>query len=250
MRAALHRPPWRLAAAFALALLLAASIAEVVSQSGFDWILLDCEHSPNDVADLLPQLQALHGGTAAPIVRVAWNDPVLVKRTLDIGVQTILFPYVQTVEEAKRAVASTRYPPKGIRGVASSTRAASYGRNRNYLKQADAEMCVVVQVESRTGLQNIADIAAVDGVDGVFIGPNDLAAALGHLGDVGHAEVQAAIAGALKTLKEKRKPAGYLSYNVADAKQRFADGFTFIAVSSDLTILQRGSDELVKTFKS
>lgn len=224
--------------------------AEILCQCGFDWILIDTEHSPNDVLAIVGQLHGLTGGTATPIVRVAWNDPVLVKRTLDLGVQTILFPYVQTAEEARRAVASTRYPTAGIRGVASSTRAAGYGRIKDYLRRADAEMCVLVQVENRTGLENIDAIAAVEGVDGVFIGPNDLAAALGHLGDIGHAEVQAAIKGALTSLKARNKAAGYLTYNVADAKQRFADGFTFIAVTSDITLLQRGGDEVVKTFKS
>jgi 4-hydroxy-2-oxoheptanedioate aldolase len=226
------------------------TVAEMMAQCGFDWILIDTEHSPNEVPDILAQLQALRGGTATPIVRVAWNDPVLVKRALDCGVQTILFPLVQTAEEAKRAVASTRYPPGGIRGVAGSTRAAGYGRTPDYLKRADSEMCVLVQVENRTGVQNLEAIAAVEGVDGVFIGPNDLAAALDHLGDIKHPDVQAAINGVLGKLKALRKPAGYLTYNVADAKQRFADGFTFVAVSSDITILQRGGDELVKTFKS
>jgi 4-hydroxy-2-oxoheptanedioate aldolase len=230
--------------------LASGTAAEILAQCGFDWILLDTEHSPNEVPTMLAQLQSLTGGTATPIVRVAWNDTVLIKRALDIGVQTILVPYVQTAEEAKRAVASTRYPPAGIRGVAGNTRAAGYGRTPNYLKRADAEMCVLVQVENRTGLENIDAIASVEGVDGVFIGPNDLSAALGHLGDIAHPDSQAAIAGALAKLKAKKKPAGYLTYNVPDAKQRFADGFTFIAVSSDITILQRGGDELVKIFKS
>jgi 4-hydroxy-2-oxoheptanedioate aldolase len=229
--------------------LTSAISAELLSHSGFDWMLLDMEHSPNDMLSLVGQLQGMAGGTATPIVRVPWNDSVVVKRALDIGAQTILFPYVQTADEARKAVAATRYPPSGIRGVAGSTRAAGYGRIKDYLKRADQEMCVLVQVENRVGLDNIDAIAAVDGVDGVFIGPNDLAASLGHLGDIAHPDVQAAINGALAALKAKNKPAGYLTYNIADAKQRFADGFTFIAVASDISILVRGGDDVVKTFK-
>lgn len=229
--------------------LASAAAVEIVSRSGFDWLLIDTEHSPNETPAILAQLQAATGGTATPIVRVAWNDPVLVKRVLDLGVQTVLFPYVQTADEARRAVAATRYPPAGIRGVAGSTRAAGYGRIKNYLQRADAEMCVIVQVENRTGCENVEAIAAVEGVDAVFVGPNDLAAALGHLGNIAHPDVQAAIGGVLAKLKARRKPAGYLSYNQADARQRFADGFTFIAVTSDVTLLQRGGDEVVKAFK-
>ena len=223
--------------------------AEIVAHCGFDWILLDTEHSPNDIPLLVAQLQALKGGTAAPVVRVAWNDPVLVKRALDIGAQSILFPYVQNADEARRAVAATRYPPQGIRGVASSTRAAGYGRTKDYLVRAADEICVLVQVETRPALDQLEAIAAVEGVDGVFIGPNDLAAALGHLGNIPHPDVQKAIADALGRLKAKRKAAGFLTSNVAEAKRCFADGFTFVAVGSDTGLLQRGGDELVKQFK-
>src|ERR1041385_4737856 len=138
--------------------------AEVISDSGFDWILLDTEHSPNEIPDLLSQLQAVQAGTATPIIRPAWNDAVLAKRALDIGAQTLLFPYVQNAEEAKRAVASTRYPPQGIRGVAVATRAGRYGRTPGYLTKANAEICVLVQVETRAALKELDASCMVDGV--------------------------------------------------------------------------------------
>src|SRR4029079_17799351 len=157
--------------------------AEVIAGAGFDWILVDTEHSPNELPLVFSQLQALVGGTAAPVVRPAWNDMVLMKRLLDIGVQNFLVPYVQTPEEARAAVAATRYPPQGIRGVAVSHRANRYGRLKDYFKRANEEICVIVQIETRVALQNLEAIAAVDGVDALFIGPSDLAAASGHLGN-------------------------------------------------------------------
>ncbi len=157
--------------------------AEIVAHSGFDWILLDTEHSPNELPGLMSQLQALRGGTAMPVVRAAWNDTVLIKRILDIGAQSILLPYVQNAEEAKRAVQAVRYPPNGVRGVAAGSRASNFGRINGYLTKADAEICLLVQVETRSALDQIEAIAGVEGVDGVFIGPADLSASLGHLGN-------------------------------------------------------------------
>ncbi len=153
--------------------------AEIIGDAGFDWILLDTEHSPNEIPGLFAQLQGMARGTATPIVRPAWNDPVLAKRCLDIGAQTLLFPYVQNAEEAKRAVESTRYPPQGIRGVAVASRASRFGRTPGYLTKANSEICTLVQVETREAMNQLEAIAAVEGVDGVFIGPSDLAASLG-----------------------------------------------------------------------
>jgi len=161
---------------------------EVIAGSGFDWLLLDTEHSPNEPTMIHSQLQAMQGSATAAVVRPAWNDPVLFKRLLDIGVQTLLVPFVQNADEAKRAVAATRYPPDGVRGVATTTRASRYGRVKDYLKRANDEICIVVQIETRVSLGNLEAIAAVDGVDGLFIGPSDLAADLGHLGDNAHPE--------------------------------------------------------------
>lgn len=224
--------------------------AEVVADSGFDWILLDTEHSPNEVPGLLSQLQAIEGGSASPIVRPAWNDPVLFKRILDIGAQTLLVPYVQNAEEAARAVSATRYPPVGIRGVTGSGRGSRYGRVKDYLKKADSEICLIVQVETGEALKELDRIAAVDGVDGVFIGPSDLSASMGHIGQPGHPEVQAAIKDAIERLKAAGTPGGVLTAN-EDEAQRYIDwGFTFVAVGIDTLILARGADALAKAFKS
>src|SRR5258708_970765 len=160
--------------------------AEVIAGSGFDWILIDTEHAPNELPIVLSQLQALAGSSAAPVVRPAWNDMVLMKRLLDVGVQNFLIPYVQTAEEARAAVAATRYPPQGIRGVAVTHRANKYGRVKDYFHRANDEICLILQIETRLGLENLEAIAAIDGVDGLFIGPTHLPAALGPLGHSGH----------------------------------------------------------------
>lgn len=223
--------------------------ADAVSDSGFEWILLDTEHSPNELPGLLSQLQAIRGGTASAIVRPAWNDPVLFKRILDIGAQTLLVPYVQTAEEAASAVAATRYPPAGIRGVTASGRASRYGRVKDYLKNADAEICLIVQVETGDALSRLEAIGQVEGVDAVFIGPADLAASMGHIGNPGHEEVQAAIEDAASRLKSIGKPAGILTVNEDDARRYIGWGFTFVAVGIDLGLLTRSADALAKRFK-
>lgn len=223
--------------------------AEIVSHSGFDWLLLDTEHSPNEVPDILAQLQAIQAGTASAIVRPAWNDMVLIKRYLDIGAQSLLIPFVQDAEEARRAVEATRYPPAGIRGITGSGRASRYGRVKDYLKNAAQEICVLVQVETRAALDQIEAIASVDGVDGVFIGPNDLSASFGHIGNWGHAEVQAALEDAVQRLKKINKPAGILTPNEEEAKRFIQWGYTFVAVGADLGLLARNADALAKRFK-
>jgi len=224
--------------------------AEICSDSGFDWLLLDTEHSPNEIPDLLSQLQAIEKGTATGIIRPAWNDAVLIKRCLDIGAQTLLIPYVQSVEEAKAAVAATRYPPHGIRGVSVAARASRYGRVPGYLTKANDEICVLVQVETRQSLDAIEAIAKVDGVDGVFIGPSDLAASLGHLGNPQHAEVQAAMKDAVERLTKVGKPAGILTGNEDEARRYIEWGYLFVAVGSDVGLLAKSADTLAKKFKS
>ena len=226
------------------------TVVEMLGYLGFDWILLDTEHSPNEIPDLVSQLQAVQRGTATPIIRPAWNDAVLAKRALDIGAQTLLFPYVQSVEEAKRAVASTRYPPQGIRGVSVAARASRYGRVPGYLTKANAEICVLVQVETRAALDQIDAIAAVDGIDGVFIGPSDLAASLGHLGNPQHADVQRAIENGVKRLKVVGKPAGILTGNEEEARRYIGWGYLFVAVGADVGLLARNADALAKKFKT
>jgi 4-hydroxy-2-oxoheptanedioate aldolase len=223
--------------------------AEVIADSGFDWILIDTEHAPNELPMVFSQLQALVGGTAAPIVRPAWNDMVLMKRLLDIGVQNFLVPYVQTVEEARAAVAATRYPPQGIRGVAVTHRANRYGRVKDYFKRANDEICVLLQIETRLGLQNLEAIAAVEGVDGLFIGPSDLAAALGHLGNNAHPEVRAAIEDAFKLIRKAGKAPGILAPIEADARHWLSLGCVVLAVGSDAGLLARHSEELAAKFR-
>jgi 4-hydroxy-2-oxoheptanedioate aldolase len=224
--------------------------AEIVAHSGFDWLLLDTEHSPNELPDVLSQLQAVQSGTASAIVRPAWNDMVLIKRYLDIGAQSLLIPFVQTPEEARAAVAATRYPPEGIRGITGSGRAAGYGRIKDYLKNASREICLLVQVETRSALDQIEKIAAVEGVDGVFIGPNDLAASFDHIGDWGHPEVQTALKDAVTRLRKIGKPAGILTPNEEEARRFIEWGYTFVAVGSDLGLLARNADALAKRFKN
>ena len=223
-------------------------VAEVLAGAGFDWVLLDTEHSPNELPMVQAQLHALTGGTATPIVRPAWNDMVLIKRYLDIGAQTLLLPYVQTVEEAQNAVRYTRYPPDGVRGVAGATRATGYGRIKDYFKRVHEELCVLVQVETRLSLKNLDAIAAVEGVDGVFIGPNDLAADLGHLGNWQHPDVWKAMEDAAKRIRKAGKAPGIL-VGEADGKRCLDAGFLFVAVGADVGMLARGSESLAAKFK-
>ena len=225
------------------------SATEVAAGAGFDWLLLDMEHSPNELPDIAHHLRAAEGGTAEPVVRVPWNEPVIVKRLLDIGARTLLFPFVQSAEEARRAVQATRYPPQGIRGFAGTTRANRYGRVAGYAQKATEEICVLVQCETRKAVADIAAIAAVDGVDGIFIGPSDLAADMGHLGNTQHADVQAAILDAGKRIKAAGKAPGFLSVREDETRRVLDGGFLFVAVNTDVAILARHSEALVRAFK-
>ena len=218
--------------------------AEILGKSGFDWILFDSEHSPVEVAGLLPLLQAANCGPASCVVRPAWNDPVLIKRVLDIGAQTVLLPFVQTAEEAHRAVQSCRYPPAGRRGVSGTTRAGDFGRTGNYLKTAAEQICVLVQVETGEALGRLGEIADVSGLDGVFIGPSDLSASMGHLGDPGHADVQAAIEAAVGPIRAAGKAAGILATSVPDARRYLDWGYQFVACNVDVRIFVQGLDAL------
>ena len=223
-------------------------VAEILAHAGFDWVLLDTEHSPNELPMVQAQLQAMTGGTAAPVVRPAWNDMVLVKRFLDIGAQSLLLPYVQSAEEAADAVRFTRYPRQGVRGVAGATRAAGYGRTPDYLNRAHEEICVLVQVETRKAMANIEAIAAVEGVDGVFIGPNDLSADLGYLGNWQHPEVWKVMEDAAKRIRKAGKAPGIL-VGEADGRRCLDMGYLFVAVGADTGMLVRGSDALASKFK-
>ncbi len=223
--------------------------AEVLAGAGFDWLVIDTEHAPNDVASVLAQLQAMEGGTASAVVRVAWNDMVQIKRMLDIGAQTLLIPYVQTAQEAEQAVAFSRYPPLGVRGVATCHRANRYGRVHEYALRAADETCVLVQVETRLALDNIEAIAGVDGVDGLFFGPSDLAASMGHLGRPAHPEVQAAMIDGMRRCRDAGKPAGILTAVEADVRRFVEEGFVFVAVGSDIALLAREAETLAAKYR-
>jgi 4-hydroxy-2-oxoheptanedioate aldolase len=223
--------------------------AEILGDAGFDWILIDGEHAPNDPYLVMQQLQAAQAGTAAAVARVAWNDPVLIKRMLDVGVMSVLVPYVQDEHEAARAVAAVRYPPRGVRGVATNNRATRYGRIQDYARKADGEICVLVQAETAQALARIEAMGGIDGLDGIFIGPADLAASMGHLGDPRHPAVRRAIDDAIGRIRATGKAAGILTGHVEDAKAFIAAGANFVAVGSDAGILVGATAALVKTFK-
>ncbi len=223
---------------------------EILADAGFDWLLLDTEHAPNELPMVHSQLQAAAAGTAHPVVRPAWNDQVIIKRLLDIGTQSLLIPYIETEEEARRAVASTRYPPEGVRGFASQSRASRFARIKDYYARASEEICVLLQVETKLGLENLEGIAGVEGVDGVFVGPGDLSAALGYLGQPGHPEVVRVIDDAVRRIKACGKAPGILTGDVKLA-QHFIDlGCLFTAVGSDLSVLVKGAEELAAMFKN
>ena len=229
---------------------LAAPITtEILGLAGFDWILLDGEHSPNDVTTFVPQLMALKGSPSAPVVRPPWNEPVIIKRLLDIGFHNFLLPYVETADQARGAVAATRYPPEGIRGVSVAHRSNMYGTVPGYFSDINDNITVLLQIESRQGLGAIDDIAAVDGVDGLFVGPSDLAAAFGHLGNANHPEVQGAIRHVFARAHAAGKAAGILA-GVEDDARRYLDwGATFVAVGSDLGLFRAASQALSDRFK-
>jgi 4-hydroxy-2-oxoheptanedioate aldolase len=223
---------------------------EVVAGAGFDWILLDTEHSPSDLENLLTQLQAAAPYPSHPVVRVPWNDMVTIKRVLDIGAQSLLIPYVSTAEEAAAAVSYTRYPPQGVRGVAGTTRATRFGRVKDYAKRAHEEICVLVQVETQKAVDNIEAIAAIEGVDGVFIGPADLHASLGYMGEIANPKVMPLIDAAIRRIRKCGKAPGILTTNEDLAKSQLASGALFVAVGNDIGILARGAEALAAKFKS
>nr|WP_284618859.1 aldolase/citrate lyase family protein [Rubrivivax pictus] len=224
--------------------------AEVCASAGFQWLLIDGEHAPNDVRSTLAQLQAVAGYPGVqPVVRAVTGDTALIKQLLDIGAQNLLVPMVDTAEQAAALVAATRYPPRGIRGVgAGGARASRWGARRDYTDVADDEVCLIVQAETVTSLKNLEAICAVDGVHGVFIGPSDLAASMGHRGNPGHPDVQAAIEGAVKTIVASGKAAGTMSIDAAQCRRYLDYGAQFVAVGIDITLLAQGARKLAGDF--
>lgn len=221
--------------------------AEALAYSGFDWLLVDAEHAPNEIPGIVGQLQAIAAGPSAPIVRPSTNDTVLFKRMLDAGVQTLLIPWVQSPEEAAQAVRSVRYPPHGIRGVATCSRANRFAHVPDYLARANDEICVIVQIETARAVQKAREIAAVDGVDALFVGPSDLAADMGHLGNPSHPEVAAAIDEVLARSREAGKPAGIYAFGPDDARKRFDAGFRFASVGADLSGMIKACEAMLAT---
>ena len=223
--------------------------AEIVAPSGYDWALLDMEHSPNEVGIVMSQLQAFNGAATTPIVRPMWNDPVVVKRLMDVGANTLLFPMIQSPEEAKAAVAATRYPPHGIRGVSGAQRGNKFGRVTDYFDRILDETCVIVQLETRAALAQAAEIAAVDGVDGIFFGPADIGADLGILGNPMDPAIWEAVKPAAEAVMKAGKPVGTLVFDAGKAANLIRDGFTFVACGGDVALLAKGADALLASVR-
>ena len=217
---------------------------EILGLAGFDWLLLDGEHAPNDVLSFIPQLMALKDSSSAPVVRPPWNDTVTIKRLLDAGFYNFLIPFVESADDARRAVAATRYPPAGVRGVSVAHRSNRYGTIANYQQVINDNIAVMVQIESRTGMQAVDAICDVDGVDGIFIGPSDLAAGLGHLGNPSHPEVQQAMQRVFASARTHGKPIGILAPVEADARRYIEMGASFVAVGSDLGAFRSATQAL------
>ena len=231
-------------------------VSEIVAGAGFDWVLLDTEHTPTDVPRMLHQLQAVAAAVPAEatrrtsaVVRPDWNDAVLIKRYLDIGAQSLLLPFVQNADEARAAVRATRYAPEGIRGMGGSMRGSNFGRIRDYVKSAQDELCVLVQVETREALDHLDAILAVDGLDGVFIGPADLSASLGHPGDPGHPAVRSAIDDAIRCIRAAGKAPGILMTDNKSSQYFLDQGALFVAVGVDAMLLMQAAKTLASAFR-
>ena len=228
----------------------AASTAEAMGCAGFDFLVVDMEHTPVDAPQLIELLRAVEGTPAPAVVRMPWNDMVMVKRALDAGAQTVMLPFVQNAEEARRAVAYTRYPPDGVRGVAGSHRASRYATVPNYLQNANAEICVIVQIETLAALEQLPQIAAVPGVDSIFIGPSDLSASMGLLGDIGNAAVQEKLKQGAKLCRQCGKPSGIIGVN-PELVGKFADyGYNWIAIGSDMAFMVGRAQEWLAKARS
>jgi 2-dehydro-3-deoxyglucarate aldolase len=223
---------------------------EILGYAGFDWILIDGEHAPNDYTSFITQLQALKDSPSAPIVRPQWQDPVVIKRLLDIGFYNFLIPFIETPEQAARAVAATRYPPQGFRGVGVSHRSNKFGNVPDYFERINEEICVTLQIESKQGVENAAAIAAVEGVDALFIGPSDLSAAYGVMLKPTLPEVQAAMQKILEGARQHGKACGILAPVEADARRYLEMGMTFVAVGGDTGLFRNASQQLAQKFKA
>ncbi|MGH8714019.1 MAG: HpcH/HpaI aldolase family protein [Casimicrobiaceae bacterium] len=224
--------------------------AEALGCAGFDFLVVDMEHTPIDPPQMVDILRAIAGTPAQAIARPPWNDIVMIKRALDAGAQTLLLPFVQDADEARRAVASTRYPPEGVRGVAGTHRGSRYGTVPDYLRRAREELCVIVQIETPPALASLDEIAAVPGVDSIFIGPSDLSASMGYLGDVANPAVQEKLAAAARACRRAGKPSGIIG-PTPDMVTRFIDyGYSWIAIGSDMGFMVGRAQEYLGRFRS
>jgi 4-hydroxy-2-oxoheptanedioate aldolase len=225
------------------------TVPELLAGCGFDWVLIDTEHSPVEPVEVMAALQALAAyPEVSPVVRPVVNDAALIKRYLDMGAQTLLIPFVQTAEEARAAVDAMRYPPAGMRGVAGLTRASRFGKVAGYTARAEEELCLLVQVETASALEQLEEIAGVEGVDGVFIGPSDLSASLGYPGQPNHPEVVAAIEDGFARLAKLGVPGGILTLNEEFARTCIDKGTAFTAVGVDLQLLVNAATQLRQRF--
>ncbi|MDE1159252.1 MAG: HpcH/HpaI aldolase/citrate lyase family protein [Neorhizobium sp.] len=214
----------------------AAIPAEIAGRAGFDWLVIDGEHGPNDLSTIREQLQALSGSSAEPVVRPPMGETWMIKQLLDLGARTLLVPMVDTPEQARQLVRAMRYPPNGVRGVgAMVARASGFGAVPDYVESAEAELCLLVQIESLQAVENIESIAAIDGIDGLFIGPADLSADMGHRGRLDHQDVRATISDAITRIVATGKPAGILTFDEKLNRECLDLGATFVAVGGDVT---------------
>lgn len=224
--------------------------AEALGHAGFDWVVLDLEHTTTDLGDLVHLLQAVGNTRMVPVVRLPWNEPVMVKRVLDAGALTVMFPFVQNAEEARRAVAATRYPPEGVRGVMGLSRATRYGTATQALRHANQSVGVIVQIETREALDDLEAIATVPGVDAVFVGPADLSASLGHLGEPAHPQVMELLARAVDRCRALDRPVGTMGASAELVAQYRAMGFDFVGVGSDLGLMMRGAQAALSALRT
>ncbi|MGJ8546189.1 MAG: HpcH/HpaI aldolase family protein [Sulfitobacter sp.] len=234
--------------------LCAPNVTEIAAGSGADWLLLDMEHAPNDLSQITEHLRAANGAPgsagAEVIVRPPSSDQTMTKRLLDIGVRNLMFPMIQTAEDAARAVSWTRYAPEGVRGISATIRANDYARQGDYLATYADRLFIIVQVETPEAVENIAEIAAVKGVDAIFIGPGDLAASMGHAGNTMAPEVQEMIKRAADAVHEAGLPVGILGYGEEAAERYFAQGHEFVAVAGDAWLLARHMDQMTRTLRA
>jgi len=221
-------------------------VTEMLSHAGFDWLIIDGEHGPFGIETMQTMLQAMSGTKTVPIIRVPWNDPVYIKQALDIGAYGLLIPLISSGKEAESAVRAMRYPPTGIRGVGPRRASRYYLDFQEYITTADKEVFTIIQIETKEAVEKIEEILSVDGIDAYFVGPMDLSAALGHIGEVNHPDVRNAITKILKAGDKTKKVGGIYSFNPEDARNRLQQGFKFISLGSDLRLLLGSAQEFLK----